>query len=198
MIDFRRKENVPASILAVVAILVLLGTFLFMILVRPPTTAGLAEKTRREAIKIRIKTKDADDRLVAAKATVTSTTWPGIGDDVAPAANARLTTMATRRGVKLTSFRPQRTTAKTDLTVLPFVITVEGPYPQIVELTRDIDSAGSRMAVNLVQITAAADDSNTVTATVGVMAYLRPGQVKPAPSTRTAKETTPEVKTNRA
>jgi hypothetical protein len=197
MIDFRRKENVPASLLAVVAILVLLGTFLFMILVKPPTTAGLAEKTRREAIKIRIKTKDAEDRLVAAKATVNSTTWPGIGDDVAPAANARLTTMAARRGVKLTSFRPQRTTAKTDLTVLPFVITVEGPFPQVVELTRDIDTAGSRMAVNLIQVTAAADDSNTVSATVAVMAYLRPGQVTPAPS-RTAKETTSEVKTNRA
>lgn len=197
MIDFRRKENVPASVLAVVAILTLLGTFLFMVLVPKPSTANLAEKTRREAMKIRIKTKDADDRLAMAKATVTSTTWPGIGDDVAPAANARLTTMATRRGVKLTSFRPQRTTAKTDLTVLPFVITVEGSFPQVVELTRDIDTAGSRMAVNLIQITTANDDSDRVSATVGVMAYLRPGQVAPPPS-RTAKETTTEVKSNRA
>lgn len=197
MIDFRRKENVPASFLAVIAIVTLVGTLAFLVFVPKPTTAGLAEKTRRDGMKIRIKTKDAEDRLVLAKATVTTTTWPGIGDDVAPAANARLTTIATRRGLKLTSFRPQRTTAKTDLTVLPFVVTVEGPFPQVVEFTRDIDSPGTRLAVSLIQITSANDDSDRVTATVGVMAYLRPEKPAP-PATRTAKESTPEVKTNRA
>lgn len=197
MIDFRRKENVPASVLAIVAIVTLLGTFLFMVFVPKPTTKGLAEKTRQDGMKIRIKTRDADDRLVAAKATVATTTWPGSGDEVAPSANTRLIAMATRRGLKLTSFRPQRTTAKTDLTVLPFIVTVEGSFPQVVEFTRDIDSPGTRLATSLVQITSANDDTDRVTATVAVMAYLRPE--KPAPPVdRTAKDSTAEVKTNRA
>ncbi|MGV3618260.1 MAG: hypothetical protein ACO1SV_23275 [Fimbriimonas sp.] len=189
MIDFRRKENVPASLLALCSILVMLGTLVFMAIYQlsPPKSTVSREKTRRNQMKIRVMTQEAEQGLEQAQATVLANTWPGNGDDVAPAANARLTSMATRRGVKLTSFRPQRATTKTDLETLPFVITVEGPFPSVVELTRDIDSAGSRMAVSLVQVTTASDGSDRVSATVAVLAYLRPKEpTTPETPSRTA------------
>jgi Tfp pilus assembly protein PilO len=184
MIDFRHKENVPASFIALSAILVMAATLLFMLFYPQPTTKGLAEKTRRERMKSLMLTREAKERLALAQATVQANTWPGDAETVAPTAMARLTAMATRRNVKRTGFRPQRTGTSGNLTTLPFLVTVEGPFPQVVEFARDIESAGSRLALNMFQVTTTDDSSDRVTATLVVMAYLRPSRVvEPAPAT---------------
>ncbi len=182
MIDFRRREFVPASLIALSAVLVMAATLLFMLFYPRPTTRGLAEESRAKKLRARLKTKEDQERLGVATTAVNANTWPGNPETVGPAALARLNGLAARRQVKVTQFRPQRTTEAGEFTTLPFLVTLEGSFPQIVQFARDIDTPGTRLTVNLLQISAATDENGQVSATMGVVAYLKPKDEVPAPT----------------
>lgn len=188
MIDFRRKDMVPASSIMVVAILVLFGTFIFMAwyqFISPPNTKGLKARVLKEGRQVQEATMIAKAKYAKAKAIVDANTWSGTPDEVAPAAMAKLSSLARANGVKLTAFRPQRSAEAGPLTSQPYLLTLEGTFPSVVQLTRQIDKPGTKLSVNLVQINASSEDENSVTATVGVVAYLMPSPKPKAPASTT-------------
>jgi len=174
MISFRDKSATTTSVIIVASILALLGTLIVMVFVPPPTAKGLSTKARRDEMKARIAIKDAREREAEAMRLVAETTWAGNAQTVGPAALARVTQMAKSRNLRLVAFRPQRQSDDADLTMLPFLITVEGTYPNVVQFSRDLETTGTRLSVSMVQVSSADANSDRVTATVATMAYLNP------------------------
>jgi Tfp pilus assembly protein PilO len=155
--------------LAVALLAVALAVVLF---VPRPTTNGLAGRLQRDTLRAQIAIKDAKKSSADAEARVKETTWTGDPKQIPPAALAKVSTLATQRGLKLVAFRPQRTNEAGVFRQLPFLVTVEGPYPSITKFCQDIDQPSSRLAVDLIQIASADAASNAVTASVGLVAYV--------------------------
>lgn len=186
MIDFRRKEMVPSSTVAVSSILVLFGTFVFMAyaqFINPPTTKGLAERVRKDSLKTQLATKLAKESAAAAEATIEANTWEGTRDVIDPAAMTKLRAIARKNGITMTAFRPQKEATAGSLTALPYVLTLQGPFPSVVKFTQQVDKPGTKLSVNLVQVNASSEENNSVVATVGVTAYIKPGVEAAKPST---------------
>ena len=55
---------------------------------------------------------------------------------------------------------------------MPFLVTVEGPYPSVTLFCQDIDKQATKLAVNLIQIASSDAASNAVTASIGLIAYV--------------------------
>jgi len=174
MIDFRSKDAIPSSLAALLSIFVLLGGLIFQLFYPRPSAGTQLQRASKDKAEIIRQIGASRERLKEGQATLEAATWPGTADKIAPVAFARLSSLATRHKVKLTALRPQRTGSSGDLETLPFQMTVEGPYAAVVEMTREIETPSSRLAVNVVQISWSDTGNDSVTANVGIIAYLRP------------------------
>lgn len=188
MINFKNREELAPSLLALASVLTLLGTLLYMVMVPPPSAAGLAKGRNLSRIKIEEEIETAKKRAAELEQTNLQRLWTGSPEAVTAAVLDTLTKQAATRSLKLTAFRPQRTQPLNGLTELPFSVQVSGPYTKVREVLSSLDAPGSRLALRSVQIASADAASSSVTATLAISAYL-PGPAA-APATATGARTT--------
>lgn len=117
-------------------------------------------------------------RVDEAEMRIAALTWPQTIDEISPSALGRVGELARQAGVKVTSFRPQRTQDDTDVPAIPFLVTVEGEYPRVLTLLRLLESETTRLAVTLVQIAAADGATDRVNTTYGITAFLTPEEIQ--------------------
>lgn len=185
MISFRTKAETGASVAILVAIGVLVVTALYMVFVPEPTVAGIvAGKARSQT--------ELDDRLeklkkdkVQTTAKIASQVWAQPIEEIGPTALQSITAFAQTQRLKLLGFRPQKTVDVNGLTQLPFLISVEGAYPNIIKFVRQLEASDLKMGTSLVQVSATDPNSDLVNATVGVVAYRLISTAKPAPKGNT-------------
>lgn len=168
-----KPDQLP-KILTGLAVAVLFVTLVAMIAVPKADAKEGLLKAKRQISKDRVATIIAREDADKAESVVRLRTWPGTPGTIGPVARERLRALAAKVGVSLTSFRPQRQNDNGELSQLPFVATIEGPYPNVVRFVRGAESPTTKLAVNLVQISNSDDASNRVNATVGLLAYLVP------------------------
>lgn len=169
----RPKDSRDITVTAIfaLAILVMIGTGVFMLAVRPPslTTAQRLHDENRD--------KTESQAFAAAKnakeqaAAIVPRVWALPQDQIGPAALAKVTTFAKAHQVKLTSFRPQRVADADGLTQIPFMMTLDGAYPNVVAFVKDIEASDSRLAVNQVQLSSSDGATDKVSASIGLVAY---------------------------
>ena len=107
--------------------------------------------------------KDLDSRI-----------WQGKEESASPLILARLNSFAVDRGIKVNSFRPQKAAENGGLTQLGYVLALEGSFPQILEMVRDIEGKMPRLAVHQINIATADAAASTVNATLGLAAFVTP------------------------
>jgi hypothetical protein len=168
----RYKEDPSTTIIFIFGVLLLVGATLFMTVGPQPTTAGLAKQRKDAELKVQVEARKAQDDLAVTQVRLSAGTWAGQTQEVGPAALARVTQIANARSLKLVAFRPQRANEKTKPVQLPYLVTVEGSYPNVLEFIRSVDGAGTKLAVSLVQISSSDANSDRVTANIGIVAYL--------------------------
>ena len=81
--------------------------------------------------------------------------------------------LAKVHGLKMSSFRPQRLEETAALVRSPFMVLLEGSYPQVLSFLNSIENPASKLAVDSVQLTAVDAASDKVNATIGVIAFTR-------------------------
>jgi Tfp pilus assembly protein PilO len=162
----------PAKLIFMAAIALLLASIGFLTLVPKPSSSGLAAKLRRDKLDLAEKAKNAHTQSQLSNGDVAKQTWTGDSQQIPPIALDKLSKLALSRGLKLVAFRPQRPNEGGLFTQLPFLLTVDGPYPKVVQFAADIDHGNYRLAVNMVQIASSDAASNDVTASIGLIAYL--------------------------
>jgi Pilus assembly protein, PilO len=173
MINFRDRADAGPSLANLIAILVMVGTLVFM-LTPTPTTKGLDKQANKQRLATRIARKKAMDRLVETNRLIVGTTWAESEELVGTESLKQITTLATKRKLKVAAFRPQRTLPLDALEAVPFTVTVEGPFTDVLGFERDVENSQTKLTVNLVQLSSSDPNSDRVTANVGVLAYLRP------------------------
>jgi Tfp pilus assembly protein PilO len=117
---------------------------------------------------------DLEKTIRDQKAKVGAKVWTLSLQEIGPKALQTVTGFAKEQRLKLTAFRPQKPNDVNGMTQLPFLISIEGSYPSILNFIRQIETSNSKLAPNLVQLSSTDGSSDLVTATIGVMAYTLP------------------------
>ncbi|MCC7434966.1 MAG: type 4a pilus biogenesis protein PilO [Methanoregulaceae archaeon] len=97
--------------------------------------------------------------------------WTQPADEVAAATMAKVTSLAQGRNLKVIAFRPQRTVDDAGVVRLPYQVTLEGPFPQVIGFLQGLETSKFRAIVSTVQIASSDGATDKVTATIGVVAY---------------------------
>lgn len=125
--------------------------------------AELNQELKRLREDFELSQKDLDSRI-----------WQGKEESASPLILAKLNTFAVDRGIKVNSFRPQKAAENGGLTQLGYVLALEGSYPQVLNMVRDIEEKMPRLAVHQVNIATADAAASTVNATLGLAAFVTP------------------------
>lgn len=170
IISFQRREDLTPSILMIVSLVILAGTLAYMLLVpsaaRGTRTVGSSRRRMVDDIaETRYQTR-------VARMAIQPRLWHGNPEFVTAAALAQLTRQTEKRSLKLTSFRPDRPQEFPDMTELRFDVQVAGPYAALHSLLEAQDARGSKLVLRSVQITATQATGGTVTASLGLSAFV--------------------------
>lgn len=171
-------ERVPV-LLSVGAIVVLVATLAFALIPSPKYRA--TEKARQARFEIELQTQEAEENRMQAMAAVEKRVYGVQAEKVAPLAMSSASILARKHGLKIVAFRPQRVVTDAALPHVPYLITLDGPFPKVAAFMRDLDAKGSRLAVNLVQVASSDPASDRVNATIGAVAFLSPDVPKETP-----------------
>jgi Tfp pilus assembly protein PilO len=179
MMDFRNKEELPTNLVMLVSMLALVGVLLFVLLVPKPTVAGMRSQRQNREFEIKREHQTVERQLVEVRGHVATYVWDLPLQQVSPAALANVTTSVQARNLRLIAFRPQRVAESTGgLSQIPFMITVEGTFPNVAQFVDDLESPANRLAVNLVQISASDGATDQVSASIGVLAFVAPKEAR--------------------
>ncbi|MBZ0213863.1 MAG: type 4a pilus biogenesis protein PilO [Nitrospirae bacterium] len=139
----------------------------FPIKTEPVDMAKFAE----DATKLKAENADLEQEIVSEKERFAASVWTGKLDELGPSALGHISALAKESGVVVTAFRPQRLVEDTAVAQYPLLITCEGRYPSMINFVRRLENVQGKLAVNLVQLSAADGATDQVTGSIGVVAF---------------------------
>jgi len=200
MIDFKDKDELPTNIVICgsLAVLVIAGACLkFLPKPQPPSFKDTAVARG----KITRTTQAMKDAIATAKRDLVQYTWGGNPEDVGPLALKQVNALLQNRHLKLVGFHAQKAIEESNITLIPFIVSVDGGYTNVMGFTRDLEKSGTKLVVNLFQVSNADQSTDKVTASIGITAYQLP-PVAPTASdstpTNSTKPVTPATPTKNA
>lgn len=170
------------NIVCVLAAVVAVGAACFELAVPKPNSKLLWQKLDGQQKILVVKYRNTENDLNKAKENLAAFTRKTAAADTAPVVLNDLNTLGKASGVNLTNFRPGRTTASGDLTVVPFDVTASGTFNQLVDFVRRSEEPGRLLAVNSLLINNSEGAGDLVTATVSFVTLV-PTPKAPAPTT---------------
>lgn len=179
-------HNVPTYNLVIgVCIALMAGFAAFDNFAPKPSVRTAERKAAEDKVKVERELARLRDDFDLAQKDLTSRIWQGKEESASPLVLARLNDIAVNRGIKVNSFRPQKPGDNGGLTQLGFVMALEGSFPQVLNMVRDIEERLPRLAVHQINIATADQAAGTVNATLGLAAFVVP----PKPESKTAPKT---------
>jgi Tfp pilus assembly protein PilO len=177
MINLRDRNEVWPTVVSITSVIVLAGTFGYMIYVTKfplPSTDVLDRKANEQKLAIKENIKKADARKAESQALIDKVTWSSAPEDIQTNALKIVSEAAATKRLKLSAFHPQRPAVADNLDTLPFQVTVEGPFLDVLDFERMLEIPKTRLAVSLIQISSADPSTDRITANIGVVAYMKP------------------------
>lgn len=126
--------------------------------------------TRRDLQKQKITILQANADARTAQAAVLQRTWIGSDVEIANGVYNLATGLARKRGVSFVRLQPGRAALGGPLEQLPYLLVVEGPFPAVAALEKDLEVPANRLAVSAFQLAASDTSTNKVSASIGVVA----------------------------
>ena len=154
-----------------VILVVLVGAY--ALVPRPRTVHTDADRARAEA-EVLASTKTLEARFDKARAVSAQFLWTEVPDAIAPKALSIVTEAAKTNQLKISAFRPQKPAVSAGLEESHYVVAVEGRFPAVATFLKAVETPENRLAVDLFQVTSADGATDTVTATVGLVAFREP------------------------
>lgn len=139
----------------------------------PSADAKLEERRGKAHLEAAIKDRKASEEKLAALEIGDTAMWEGVSESVTSQILQSVTVIAKTQNINLKSFRPQTAVADGDLSRNNYVVLIEGSFPQVVGFIRSIDTPSSRLGISLVQVSASDQETDSVNATVGIVAYVK-------------------------
>ena len=157
------------SLYALAAVL-LAGSLLGLVWPKPTARDAYTKETN-DSRKLRQSISQARLDTTVAKASVLSRTWTEEPATIQDKVLTLSATLAKKHGVTFLRIQPQRVAQADALEQLPFLLVVEGPFPAVAALEKDLELPSNRLAVNLFQVTSSDSESNKVSASISLVAH---------------------------
>jgi Tfp pilus assembly protein PilO len=184
MKGFSLKKEQGWTVLSIVAVGWILFLVAFTMFVPKPAPKSAAARTYEE-MRAKRELAELEAVLAEARKEVDRLTWQGTVDEISPAVLNEVTRLAAERRVSVLALRPQREAIEGRLARLPYMLNVDGPFPQVSEFIADLETGANRVAVSLVQIASSDGASDRVSATVGLTAFRQLPETSPPPASPT-------------
>jgi Tfp pilus assembly protein PilO len=163
------RDFTSKALLALAAIALAAGLAVY---VRPNKPVALTSREKLEQIDMANKDIEAEKSLLEFhRRQVAVYTWNVKQEEIGPLALAGISKLVRNHGLKLITFRPQKAEQEKDLTRVPFLMALEGPYSDVVAFTRDLEKPQSKLALNMIQLNSADGVTDQVSAAINVVAY---------------------------
>jgi Tfp pilus assembly protein PilO len=189
MISFRTRDDSVAAAIAILAILILTGALGVLLFVPNPTEAGITRGRPRMIANLQREVADLKKESAAITMQIEPLLWDASVAQIAPQALASINRLAASHKVQILAFRPQKPIETTGLTLMPFSLTVDGSYPNVMQVVKDLDKSNLKLAVGLVQVGASDGATDHVTGTINIVAYMKTATVKTTPKVATTTTT---------
>ncbi len=171
--DNLKTWTTVSVILAILTIGIAIANFIV-----PMPSAAKAEAVGKEAVRAEKAGLVVKETELAELQAMESGIWEGLSETVTPQILQAVTVIAKAQGVTLKSFRPQNPVADGDISRGNYVVLIEGSFPKVVSFAKAIDSESSRLGVSQVQMASVDQETDSVNATIGIVAYIRQPEVK--------------------
>lgn len=155
----------------VASLVIMVGAGLFMAFAPTPKPSLSPDQVRSQTNKAKIAIKTAQKNIDVAKKVIAKQTWPGTSEEVLPLALQKVATIAQSHHLKIVGFHPQNVITAPNISLVPLIINVDGPFTSVIAFARELETPGTNLNVNLMQLATADQESNKVTASIGIVAY---------------------------
>jgi Tfp pilus assembly protein PilO len=181
MISFKTKNDSASAIVFIFGVILILGSAAWITLIPLPTEQASSGANRTQNLKkIKEATDKAESEAVASQAAIDAMLWTESAQEVSPKAFAIVNQFALKHHLKVASFRPQKPVDVQGMTEIPFGLSVDGSYPDTMQLVKDLETTDTKLALSLIQINSAEASSDHVNGTINFVAYLKPEVKVPA------------------
>lgn len=136
------------------------------------TSAQFVQAKKRQYDQTREKISEGKAKVKEIRDANTDRLWSNTPSEVSTEAMAMVANAAKSLNVTISSFRPQRPMQEGVVQILPFDAVVSGRFAAITALCSAIDSPAKKLALESIQINAADPNNETVTASIGLVAYV--------------------------
>ncbi|MHB8637289.1 MAG: type 4a pilus biogenesis protein PilO [Fimbriimonadaceae bacterium] len=175
-------SNPTAMAMASVGLVLLVASGVFVRFSPAPQVKTAVAKSLKDQVQYRrelVAMKLASEEKTS---EVAKRLWTVPDDKIAPEALNRVSTLAKKHAVKMTTFRPQKEIPAGALSILPFFVSVDGPFPAVAAFLEDFEQNEPLLVLSTLQVTTTDQISHNVTAAVGISAYVDPNRsaAKPA------------------
>ena len=159
-----------------IGILLMAATLAYSIVVKPPDPKEAVAKQAQDIAKSKHETQHATEIKQTTVAGTQMRLWSDPDDRIAPKTLKILTDLAEKHGLKVSSFRPQKEMSAGALTILPFFVSLDGPFPAVGDYLREFEENQQTLIVTNVQIASSDQNTHAVTASIEVCAYIDPSR----------------------
>jgi Tfp pilus assembly protein PilO len=173
MIDFKNKDELTTNVVICgsLAVFFLAGASIVLL----PKPAGPNPQVQRLNVnRIKALTSKMQDEIVSSSKDLGTRTWPGKPEDVGPLALKQINSLLQNRKLKLVGFHADKAAEQPNVTLIPFVISVDGGFNDVMAFTRDLEKPSTKLVVNLFQVSNSNQSDDKVTASIGITAYQIP------------------------
>ena len=176
MIDFKNKDELTTNvvILGSLAVFFLAGGSMVLL----PKPAGPNPKAQRVAVKrIRAITSSMKKQIDSERKDLSAKTWEGTPEQVGPVVLKQVNSYLESRHLKLVGFHAEKAMEMPNITLIPFVMSVDGAFTNVMAFMKSIEKPETKLVVNLFQVSNSNQSDDKVTASIGLTAYQLP-QIK--------------------
>lgn len=165
MMRAKADPKATSNLILGLACVLMLGSIYVLLGLKPRAEMHTID-TRKARESIAVAQRD----LKTAQAEVGAHTWVGEDAEITGGVYSLTTALARKRNVTFVRMQPQRFTLGIPLEQLPYLIVVEGKFPDVVALEKDLEVPANRLAVNAIQLASSDSETNKVSANIAVVA----------------------------
>ena len=171
MINFKDPKDQVPSLLAIVGIVLLCGSIVGLFMNKKLPTNELSRKNNETRLEYAAIKEKAVADIYSADLLIDKELWTGKVAEITPTALAKVGRLVTDSKLNLISFRPQKPLEGTALLQIQYNLSVDGSYTSVATLVEKIEKSDAKLAVNSIQYAASENDSDKVTAMIGLVAF---------------------------
>jgi Tfp pilus assembly protein PilO len=180
MLNFKQREDILPSTLILLSLIILTVTVVYMLAVPVPTVAGTGLMHAQARHRINLQIDFAKKQQAEAESAIKARVWQGNANTANAGVLSLLTAQTSRSAMTLSAFRPQKPVDLTGITELPYTAQITGTYPAIRTVLAALDADSTKIVLRSVQIDSSEQTTSTVTATIGISAYINSSEAPPS------------------